>query len=128
MCSLILVGLAINVAAIPLALGGLDRLYRRQDNSSIEPYSLPGFDNEATARAQAIEIKRQTFLYGPSPLGGRPFFPAGSLGNATVNSDVVQDGAVLLVVGEAVAVDEAKALASIEQVCLRSRGVFRIMS
>lgn len=113
--SVVLVGLSVDVAAIP---GARSQLYRRADNDTVEPYSLPESDDEPAVRAQAIEIKRQTFLYGPSPVGGGPFFPTGSLGNATVYRDVVQDGQVLLAVGQKVAADEAAAFAAIEQACL----------
>jgi hypothetical protein len=111
---LILAVLTIEVAAVP---GARKHLHRREDNTTVEPFSLPESDDEPTVRAQEIEIKRQTFLYGPSPLGGRPFFPTGSLGNATIYRDAVQDGAVLLAVGQKVAADEAAAFAAITQAC-----------
>jgi hypothetical protein len=125
----VLLGLTIDVAAVPAAVpGALNHLRRREDSTTVEPFSLPGSDDEPTVRAQAIEIKRQTFLYGPSPAGGGPFFPTGSLGNATVYRDAIQDGAVLLAVGQKVAVDEANAFAAIQQACLRSRAVPRVLA
>ena len=117
LCLIFWAGLAIETAAVPVYSRGLSHPYRRADNSSVEPFSLPASDDDPSLRAQAIEIKRQTFLYGSSPTGGKPFFPAGPLGNATVYNQVVQDGAVLLAVGQKVVVDESKALTAVKQAC-----------
>ncbi len=51
--------------------------------------SLPQFSN-STARADAIAIKRQGWLYGPSLLGDASFFPTGALGGSRITSDIVQ--------------------------------------
>jgi hypothetical protein len=51
--------------------------------------SLPKDDCDPATRAAAIETKREGFLYGPSLIGDASFFPAGPLGNATVNADLV---------------------------------------
>jgi hypothetical protein len=76
-CYWVLVGLTIDVSAIPVVPGELRRLHRRAvGNSSVEPYSLPESDDEPTLRAQAID-QAPDVLYGPSPAGGRPFFPTG---------------------------------------------------
>jgi hypothetical protein len=86
------------------------------DNSSSKPYEIAKSPNNP-ARAQAIEVKRQNFLYGLSPAGPVPFFPAGSLGNATVQKDVADDLGAFLAQAQAVALDQAAATASITQVC-----------
>jgi hypothetical protein len=81
---------------------------RRADSSSSELYEIAKSPGDL-ARAQAIEVKQQNFLYGPSPTGQTPFFPAGSLGNATILKDVADDLGVFST--------QAAAATSISQVC-----------
>lgn len=90
----------------------------RADNSSSEPYEIT--KSPDPARAQAIEIKRQNFLYGPSPAGPIPFFPAGSLGNATVLRDIADDLGAFSAQAQTVVLDQAAAAASITQACLHT--------
>jgi arachidonate 15-lipoxygenase (second type) / 8-lipoxygenase (S-type) len=123
-CLVLWTGFICDVFAIPVVPRTIDRPQRRADNSSVVPFSLPPPNDEGSPRAQAIEYKRQNFLYGPALAGGGPFFPAGPLGNLTVYGEVVQDGEVLLTTGEAVDVDEAKALAAIEQVFNKLQSTF----
>ncbi|KAH9217134.1 lipoxygenase [Leptodontidium sp. 2 PMI_412] len=59
----------------------------RRDNVTVIEASLPQFSN-ITARLEAISIKRQGWLYGPSLLGNASFFPTGSLGIARMQSDM----------------------------------------
>ncbi|KAH7346897.1 putative arachidonate 5-lipoxygenase [Rhexocercosporidium sp. MPI-PUGE-AT-0058] len=74
--SLIVAGIAIaNAAVLP------------RDNLTVIEASLPQFSN-ITARLEAISIKRQGWLYGPSLLGNASFFPTGSLGIARMQSDM----------------------------------------
>lgn len=51
-------------------------------------FSLPIDDLNAIARAQAIQLKRQTFLYGPGPDHNVTVYPSGLLGNAMVLSEL----------------------------------------
>jgi hypothetical protein len=58
-------------------------------------YTLPANDTESDARAEAIQVKRDTFIYGPSVAGNTSFWPTGSLGDSTVQSQfaaLVADG------------------------------------
>ncbi|KAK0103807.1 hypothetical protein ONS95_005806 [Cadophora gregata] len=59
----------------------------RRDNSTVTVASLPQFSN-STARLEAINTKREGWLYGPSLLGNASFFPTGSLGTARMQTDM----------------------------------------
>lgn len=59
----------------------------RRDNVTVIEASLPQF-SDITARLEAISIKRQGWLYGPSLLGNASFFPTGSLGTARMQADM----------------------------------------
>ena len=84
----------------------------REDNSSSELYKIAKSLDDP-ARAQAIEVKQQNFLYGPSPTGPIPFFPAGSLGNAKVLRDIANDLEAFSTQAQTVVVNQAVAAASI---------------
>ncbi|KAH7397536.1 lipoxygenase [Cadophora sp. MPI-SDFR-AT-0126] len=59
----------------------------KRDNSTVTAASLPQFSN-ITARLEAINIKREGWLYGPSILGNASFFPTGALGTARMQADM----------------------------------------
>jgi len=59
---------------------------RQTDNYTV-PYVLPVNSPDSAARAQGIETKRETFLYGPDPDGSTLYYPSDSLGNATTAED-----------------------------------------
>jgi hypothetical protein len=83
-------GLAIQVLAIPSLPPRSSNLLPRQNITTI--YSLP---DDSPIRAQAIQLKRDNFIYGPSIAGNTSFWPTGSLGNATVQAQfaaLVADG------------------------------------
>ena len=86
----VLLGVAVLATAFHLARDHLSHYLSRADNSSSEPYEIAKSPNDP-GRAQAIEVKRQNFLYGPSPAVPIPFFPASLLGNATVLKDIADD-------------------------------------
>lgn len=79
--SSLVLGLALQVAAVP---SGSRNLQRR---NGTEPYSLPTLDANASERKAAIQVKADTFLYGPSVAGNTSFWPTGSLGNSTTKAD-----------------------------------------
>ncbi|CAG8955792.1 hypothetical protein HYFRA_00011661 [Hymenoscyphus fraxineus] len=80
--SSLVVGLALQVAAFPSSSRKLER------RNGTEPYSLPYLCVNATERNAAIQVKRDTFLYGPSIAGNTSFYPTGSLGSSIVQADV----------------------------------------
>lgn len=115
--SLVWAGLALDVAARPHSARAQGQSCPIADG--FLPYSVPIADSHPDLRGQGVQIKRDTFLYGPPPAGGAPFFPAGPLGNATVSSELSQYAPILLAVEQAVGADAVKALAYIDQACLR---------
>jgi hypothetical protein len=76
------------------------------------PFSI-GQSPDDPARVAPIQLKQQTFLYGQSPTGTAPFFPAGPLGNATVYRDIVEDSAELAAQVQLVQADAVNATAAI---------------
>lgn len=59
---------------------------------------LPFGKANTTARAEAIEVKREGWDYGPSKLGNNSYYPNGTLGDARSMSDQ----ALFLVIQEAI--------------------------
>ena len=99
-----------------VVLAAVFQLAHNHSSRYLKPYEIAKSPNDP-ARAHAIKVKRQNFLYGPSPVGAIPFFPAGSLGNATVLKDVADDLGPFLAQAQAVALDQAAATTSITQAC-----------
>jgi hypothetical protein len=52
--------------------------------------SIPQNDCNATARAQAILVKREGYLHGPSLIGNASFFPTGSLAAVMIETAISQ--------------------------------------
>ena len=76
--------LALGVTALPQPEGN-GRLVCPTNQTS-----LPQIDCNATARAQAILVKRQEFLYGPSLIGNASFFPTGNLAQTMIDTAIGQ--------------------------------------
>ena len=76
---LILLATVYSVTAVDPRAAGLSNLT-----------SLPQHDSDPTARSQAILVKRQGYLYGPSLIGNSSFFISGNLGVARMDADIVQ--------------------------------------
>jgi hypothetical protein len=83
--SLTLVGgvLSIAVDAAPSQMGSRD-----DATTGIPKASLPQFDFNAKARAAAVAVRREGFVYGPSLIGEASSFLNGTLGNARVDADM----------------------------------------
>lgn len=87
----LLLGLmALPAIATPPPSGGPSQLLRFNASIPGISFSLPSHDLDATGRAKAIVWKRENFLYGPSIAGNVSFWPTGSLGNFTVQSDYTE--------------------------------------
>jgi hypothetical protein len=110
-----LLGVTVLAAAFPSSHGQSGHL-SRADNSSSEPYGIAKSPDDP-ARAHAIEVKRQNFLYGPSPVGQIPFFPAGLLGNATVQRDLAAITLEASAQATEVALDQAAVTTLVTEVC-----------
>lgn len=55
---------------------------------STSGYILPQFDPNPSQRAQGVVINRAGFSNGPSLIGNSSFFPAGTLGDQRVKTDI----------------------------------------
>lgn len=71
---------AVEGAAVPSSRS----VSKRQDQ---EPFSLPQYNINSSARVAGIEAKREGWVYGPSIAGNTSFYPTGSLGDAAVEAD-----------------------------------------
>jgi arachidonate 15-lipoxygenase (second type)/8-lipoxygenase (S-type) len=80
------------------------------------PYSLPMTNSNATVRAVAILDKREGFLYGPSICGNVSYWPTGSLGNSTTESDFTTFTVDSQYIQAAIKVDETTAAETITAV------------
>jgi hypothetical protein len=96
--------------------GGETLLSLRHANDAVVPFSLPMSDSDPTARAQAIAIKRQSFLYGPSIAGNTSFYPTGPLGNTISQNDTDAFFAMQNIIVADMQSDAVTAGAAIEQV------------
>jgi hypothetical protein len=105
--------LALKIDAAPSNSRNLERLSGR--NVSVA-YSLPTADANTTERASAIQVKRNTFVYGPSLGANVSFWPTGSLGNLTVQTDFAELYTASAPSAEAVQVDEAAAITTLTEV------------
>ena len=113
----VFLGLALRVSAAPSAPRDITTVKRA---NATTPYTLPGLASDSNARAAAIQTKRDTFLYGPSIAGNTSYWPTGTLGNATVNSQfasLVADGKPQVT---AVQADSAAAAQAVTAVSLGS--------
>ena len=106
---LITFGVAAHAAAISLPQLNSNEIRRRDDSST--PYMITEASKDPVVRAAAIQLKRQTFLYGPDPDGSSVFYPAGPLGNATASRDLAELEAQLAIHGAAVTQDTQVAAA-----------------
>ena len=88
------------------------------------PYTLPDSDPDPTARAAAINYKRANFLYGP-PLGAGPYFPSGSLGNATAAADLASLTSDAATITPDLNADQAAAIAGEAQVGITEKNTFQ---
>jgi len=82
---LVLITLTASANASPLQL--VKSMFAVRSAGSSNLTSLPQLDSDPAARAQAIQVKGQGYLYGPALLGG-PFFPSGSLGQTLIQNDL----------------------------------------
>jgi hypothetical protein len=112
---LIVLGLAIQVFAIH-SLPRHSTLKPVQNATTI--YTLPDKHNDSPSRAAAIQVKRDNFIYGPSIAGNTSFWPAGPLGNATVQAHfaaLVADGAAQRAAVQADSAAAAQAVTAVSQ-------------
>jgi hypothetical protein len=78
-------GTTVQAAALPV----LDECGKvRQPCVPSNQTTIPQNDCNSTARAEAILVKRQGYLYGPSLLGNASFFPTGSLADVLIENDI----------------------------------------
>jgi len=84
----------------------------RRDNTTLLAASLPQFAN-ITARIEAISIKREGWLYGPSILGNASFFPTGALGTARMQADMALFSAESAYIGPKAQADLAAVQAAV---------------
>ncbi|KAH8103496.1 lipoxygenase [Cristinia sonorae] len=86
----VLVALALSVSAFPFTSPSAPHLStsvaRRQDNTTLA--KLPQYDPNRKARAAAVAVRNEGFIYGPSLIGEAAFFPNGTLGNARTAHDM----------------------------------------
>jgi hypothetical protein len=106
-------GLALQINAAPSNSRNLAKLSSRNVSAA---YSLPSTDANTTERANAIQVKRDTFVYGPSLGANVSFWPAGSLGNLTVQTDFAELYTASEPSAEAVQVDEAAVITTLTEV------------
>lgn len=79
------VALSILVATANAApLSGIET----RQNGNVTKASLPQSDSDPVARAQAITVRRDGFLYAPSLIGNASFHIGGTLGGPRIQSDV----------------------------------------
>jgi arachidonate 15-lipoxygenase (second type) / 8-lipoxygenase (S-type) len=83
---LVCVALLASCGAVQAA--AIHRRHQAPTQLSVVQYNSNNTASNNTARARAIQAKRQTFLYGPDPDGSNVFFPSGPLGNATAQADL----------------------------------------
>lgn len=77
-------GIAVQGAALPTH-GEI-----RQGCVPTNQTNIPQNECNATARAQAILVKRQGYLYGPSLIGDASFFPTGNLADVMIQTAIAQ--------------------------------------
>jgi hypothetical protein len=110
-------GLARQVLAIP-SLPRPSSLQARQNDTIT--YSLPDKHDHSALRAQAIRLKRDNFIYGPSIAGNTSFWPTGPLGDATVQTQfaaLVADGAPQRAAVQADSATAVQAVIAVSQDC-----------
>lgn len=88
-----------------------------------EPFRITQKSENSTARAQEVDIVRETFLYR-SPSSGGPYYPAGELGVAKDALDVAYISTDLTPQILAATIDGKKAIADAANVRSSKRGKF----
>ena len=88
-------------------------LLARQAVNDTTPACLLQHDPDPKARAAAVAIRDQGFIYGPSLIGDAAFFPNGTLGNARTQYDMALWGTDRAEIDNRVAADAALIQAAI---------------
>lgn len=93
---ILFLSVAIDAAAIAPSFPSIKSRNTIANTTTANTTSLPIGASNTTARAAAINIKREGWGYGPSKLGNNSYYPNGSLGDARSVSDqalftVIQD-------------------------------------
>lgn len=104
----------VECVAVDLSPSHRDSYPRREE--PVLPFMITEASPDPAARAAAIQMKRQTFLYGPDPDGSSISFPSGPLGNAMVGADVAGLQSIVTTHAFATAADAKDAAVLISQV------------
>lgn len=86
----IYLALFLRAAAAPSNTSASRMPHFGEKSISTELFSLPMGHVDIIGRSNAIVDKRERFLYGPSICGNVSYWPAGSLGNLTTESDLAR--------------------------------------
>lgn len=108
---LLFVGAVVDAAAISSSSSSLNPR-TVLTTTTVSTATLPIGSANTTARAEAIEVKREGWGYGPSKLGVTSFYPNGTLGDARSESDqagflILEDEIEELASNDLVLVEEA---------------------
>ncbi|RDL33922.1 Lipoxygenase [Venustampulla echinocandica] len=106
-------GLALQAAAAPPFRNDLNEHQPRNISAADLKYTLPLSPGNTAERANSIHVKRDTFVYGPGICGDVPFWPTGTLGNSTTQTDFEKFTAEGVPVKTAVFSDQDIALTAI---------------